>query len=267
MEGEPLAVAATGAASPDGGVYVSFQSPEVFTQRPGRLGSDGRGSLALAATTTRGPEEIVLIGRTNEPPAADAGPDQVVECAAPAGALVTLDGGGSSDPEGGSLRYHWSWSTGQAEGRSPSVVLPLGVSRVALVVDDGELSSTQDTVTIEVRDTTPPTVIALADRGLLWPPDGRLVGVSFDVAARDLCDPSPAITLAGVTSSEPVTGTLRPQYGDAQLGTDDRTLSLRADRSGAGPGRSYMVTYRATDRSGNSSEAGATVFVPHDQRH
>jgi len=265
-EGEPLILAATGAESPDGGVFLSFQSPEAFTQRPGRLAADGRGSLALAATTTRGPEEIVLIGRANEPPVASAGPDQVVECGAPAGALVTLDGGGSSDSDGGSLRYHWSWPTGQAEGPHPAVVLPLGVSRITLVVDDGELSSSPDTVTIEVRDTTPPTVIALADRGLLWPPDGRLVGVSFDVAASDLCDPSPAITLAAVTSSEPLSGKLWPQYAGAQLGTDDRTLSLRAERSGAGPGRTYMITYRATDRSGNFSDAGATVFVPHDQR-
>ncbi len=266
--GEPLAVAATGETSPDGGVYLSFQSADAFfSQRPGRLASDGRGSLALSAATTRGPEEIVLIGRANEAPAADAGPDQTVECAAPAGALVTLDGRGSSDPEGASLRYHWTWAGGQAEGPGPSVMLPLGVTPITLIVDDGELGSSPDTVNVEVRDTTPPTVIALADRGVLWPPDGRLAGVSFDVAARDLCDPSPAIMLVSVTSSEPVGGKSWPQYAGAQFGTDDRALSLRADRSGSGPGRTYLITYRATDRSGNFSDAGATVFVPHDQRH
>jgi len=180
---------------------------------------------------------------------------------------VTLDGGGSSDPEGGSLGYHWSWPSGEAEGARPAVVLPLGVTTVTLVVDDGELSSAPDTVVIEVRDTTPPFVVALAAPGLLWPPDGRLVKVSFDVAARDLCDPYPAITLVAVTSSEPGAGRPWPQSADAVIGTDDRGVSLRADRLGTGSGRTYLVTYRATDRSGNSSEAGATVVVPHDQRH
>jgi len=127
--------------------------------------------------------------------------------------------------------------------------------------------SAPDTVAIEVRDTTPPFVVALAAPGLLWPPDGRLVKVSFDVAARDLCDPSPAITLVAVTSSEPGAGRPWPQYADALIGTDDRGVSLRADRLGTGSGRTYMVTYRAADRSGNSTEAGATVAVPHDQRH
>ena len=266
-EGDPLVIASTGGTSPDGGAYLSFQSLQANTQRPGRLASDGRGTLALAASTTAGPEEIVLFGRANEPPAANAGPDLAVECAGPAGTSVTLDGGGSSDPEGGSLGYHWSWPSGEAEGARPAVVLPLGVTTVTLVVDDGELSSAPDTVVIEVRDTTPPFVVALAAPGLLWPPDGRLVKVSFDVAARDLCDPYPAITLVAVTSSEPGAGRPWPQSADAVIGTDDRGVSLRADRLGTGSGRTYLVTYRATDRSGNSSEAGATVVVPHDQRH
>jgi hypothetical protein len=52
----------------------------------------------------------------------------------------------------------------------------------------------------------------------------------------------------------------------AGTGTDDRAVSLRADRAGAGPGRTYTLTYSATDASGNSAAAVTTVSVPHDQR-
>ena len=52
----------------------------------------------------------------------------------------------------------------------------------------------------------------------------------------------------------------------AGTGTDDRAVSLRADRAGAGSGRTYTLTYRATDASGNSAADSATVSVPHDQR-
>ena len=266
-ESAPLVLAATGAVSPDGGAYLFFHSLQANAQRPGRLASDGRGTLALAASTTAGPEEIVLFERAHEPPVANAGPDQIVECAAPSGSMVTLDGSGSSDPEGGSLLYHWSWMTGQAEGVRPTFTLPLGVSTITLVVDDGGLSSAPDTVTIEVRDTTPPIIAARPTPGLLWPPDGRLVSVSLDVTARDLCDPSPAIELVGVASSEPDSGRPGPQYAGAVPGPSDTALYLRADRSGSGAGRTYTITYRATDRSGNSSVAGAVVTVPHDQRH
>ena len=40
---------------------------------------------------------------------------------------------------------------------------------------------------------------------------------------------------------------------------------LRAERSGKGNGRIYLITYSATDSSGNTSFAEATVIVPHDQ--
>jgi len=45
----------------------------------------------------------------------------------------------------------------------------------------------------------------------------------------------------------------------------DGQLFLRAERSGNSDGRVYTITYEATDASGNSTTATATVEVPHNQ--
>ena len=50
---------------------------------------------------------------------------------------------------------------------------------------------------------------------------------------------------------------------DAAVGTNDKSFLLRAERSGTGTGRIYSVTYRATDASKNTTDAVATVVVPH----
>ena len=122
-----------------------------------------------------------------------------------------------------------------------------------------------ETVLVEGGDTTPPQIAAMATPGMLWPPDGRFVEVTFAVDVADLCDPSPAVALLEVASSEPSGGRPGAQIQGAATGSDDRLISLRADRSGAGPGRTYLVTYRTTGASGNTATAGAVVLVPHDR--
>jgi hypothetical protein len=47
-----------------------------------------------------------------------------------------------------------------------------------------------------------------------------------------------------------------------EIGTDDRTFRLRAERSNHGPGRTYTIVYRVTDRSGNKRDVAAQVVVP-----
>lgn len=259
-------IAGAGGPSPDEGLYRAFQSGSRSTSR---LSSDGQGRVAFAAATDAGPEEIVLFGAVaNAPPAADAGPDQVVECAGPDGSAVRLDGTASSDPEGAALTYLWTGPFGQATGATPNVILPLGASVATLVVSDGRAESPPATVRIVVRDTLPPAINATAAPALLWPPDGKMREVSVTVSALDVCDPRPAVVLEDVTVQDAAPGGRPgPPVSGATIGTDDRSIELRADRSGSGPGRTYIVTYRAIDRSGNAAAATARVAVPHDLRH
>jgi hypothetical protein len=99
----------------------------------------------------------------NSPPVADAGSDQTLPATSPAGADVTLDGSGSSDPDGDILTYTWTNSFGTVGGVGPTVSLGLGSHVVSLEVDDGNGGTDVDSVTITVeasQDTTPPIVTA-----------------------------------------------------------------------------------------------------------
>jgi hypothetical protein len=90
----------------------------------------------------------------NQPPVADAGPDQIVQAADAGGALVTLDGTASNDPDNDELTFVWTGPFETAEGPSPTVQLPLGSSQITLTVKDPLQLSDTDEVIIEVSGFT-----------------------------------------------------------------------------------------------------------------
>ena len=87
----------------------------------------------------------------NTPPVADAGPDQLVTVGPGDAAMVTLDGSGSSDPDGDPIIFTWTNSFGTVMGVMPTVPLPAGVHVITLTVDDGKGGSDTDTVEITVN--------------------------------------------------------------------------------------------------------------------
>lgn len=116
------------------------------------------------------------------------------------------------------------------------------------------------------RDTTPPVLVLTADPSQMWPPNHRMVPVEVKVDVRDDQDPQPTVKLISVASNEADNGLGDGDTGediqDASIGTDDRKLALRAERSGTGTGRIYTLTYEARDAAGNTSTASVTVTVP-----
>jgi hypothetical protein len=64
---------------------------------------------------------------------------------------VLFDGRGSFDLDGSQLSYHWDFGDGAtATGSTAFHGFPLGTHTVTLVVSDGQLSSSPDTITFEI---------------------------------------------------------------------------------------------------------------------
>ena len=130
----------------------------------------------------------------NQAPVARAGPNQVVQVPLGGTADVTLDGSGSSDPDGDSLIYTWTNSFGTVMGVMPTVTLAPGVHRITLTIDDGNGGTDSDTVEITVNQ--PPTADAGTD---------QLVTVAPGDTAM--------VTLDGSGSSDPETAIRSPSPG------------------------------------------------------
>ena len=123
----------------------------------------------------------------NQPPAADAGANQVISCGGPNGANVTLDGSKSTDPDNDSLTYTWTWAGGSASGVSPTVTLPLGSTTVTLTVDDGKGGTSQATVTITVQDTAAPATSVQSTAGVSGDNEWYRSDVTINLQATDSC--------------------------------------------------------------------------------
>lgn len=94
-----------------------------------------------------------LQSHINVSPTADAGPDQTLTLEAGVDTVdVTLDGSGSSDPEGRLVGYLWTGAPDPADVMQPVITLGPGTHVFQLVVVDAEgLESLPDTVTVVVQ--------------------------------------------------------------------------------------------------------------------
>ncbi|HEX8337656.1 MAG TPA: Calx-beta domain-containing protein, partial [Pyrinomonadaceae bacterium] len=177
-------------------------------------------------------------GGCNKPPVADAGADLTAECVS-GQASVTLDGSGSTDPDGDTpLAYEWKeGATVLGSGQTLNVTLASGAHTITLKVTDPSGDSSQDTVAVNVVDTQAPVVND--------PPDVTVY------------------TGPGASSCGAV-------VGDATLGTATATDGceggLAVNRTGVPAGNFFPVgttevTYTATDAAGNVGTATQNVVV------
>jgi hypothetical protein len=93
----------------------------------------------------------------------------------------------------------------------------------------------------------------------IWPPNGKMVPVTVQATATGT--PVPVCSIRSVTSNE---GSARPG-GPQAVTTGPLSVSLQAERLGAGSGRIYSIAVTCTNSAGSAS-AVTTVTVPHDQR-
>lgn len=184
----------------------------------------------------------------NTPPSANAGPDRTIELGSP----VTLDGGGSSDPDGDTLTYSWTDASNAVVGTTRTLTLTpaLGAATYTLGVRDPVGASASDSVTVTATDTVPPAialtapaagaqVTARVPRLVQWTASDQGVLTGFDVA----------ISTDGGASWSPVGGC-------TALPSSARTCSWTPAGTGAS-----VVRVTGGDASGNVGSAAAPVSV------
>ena len=229
----------------------------------------------------------------NQPPVADAGPDQTVEQESYEGTEVTLDGSGSTDPDSTPgtnddiVIFDWyEGDTFLGSGETINYTFPLGSHTVTLKVTDSFGETDEDEVIITVVDTTSPEVACSVNPEVLWQPKNhRMVPVVVFIEAIVICTETDDLTLVVTAeSSEPddykgdgaftgdvdgadgFTGPVDVSYAfSPDIGGFVGVIDLRAERDGRGVDRIYTITAIVKHASGNETTASCDVTVPYDQ--
>ncbi len=262
-DGDPLSYLWTITAQPPGaGIALSSNTaprpvftPQVQGDYWFSLSVDD-GALSSAPATVN----ITVTAPPNRPPVADAG----IDFSALRNGLATLDGSGSTDPDGDAIGYAWrivSQPTGAAIALSATdVARPSFIGTVSgtydfsLTVNDGNLDSPADLlrVTVSTIANRAPIANAGADQGVTvftlvsldgtasgdpdgdpisyqWQLTGKPTGSLVTLAAADTANASFTPDLAG-------SYTLSLTVNDGALTSPPATVTVSAADSGTGGG-------------------------------
>ncbi|MDT8420067.1 MAG: PKD domain-containing protein [Desulfuromonadales bacterium] len=197
------------------------------------------------------PVDVVLINAAtgNSAPVVNAGPDQNVAI----GALVTLDGSGSSDADLDPLTFDWSFKSlpdgsnatlSDSTAETPTFTADLDGSYVLqLIVNDGTVNSAADAVTvIAITPNLPPAADAGADQDVA-------TGTTVTLSGSGSVDPDDdPLTFSWAFTSRPAGSTATLSDTAAENPT------FTADREGT-----YVLQLTVNDGTVNSTADSVTV--------
>jgi hypothetical protein len=174
---------------------------------------------------------------------------------------VSLEG----NTTGGAVVTYTATAFDAADGALTPVCVPesgslfvVGTTMVTCTAKDAHGNFSIGSFTVTVTDTTPPVVAStIVTPGSLWPPNKAMRPVEVIVHATDVVSGTQSRIVA-------ITGNDGASAADWSI-TGALSARLRADRTGAGSGRTYTLTVETRDTAGNITTSQATVFVPHDQ--
>ncbi len=193
----------------------------------------------------------------NQPPTADAGGDQTVECTSPAGASFVLDSSQSSDPDDDIRVRSWRNGTrvGPEVGFQTQLPVAVGIGQpetYVLRVIDGFAQADEDTATAAVVDTTPPEVFC--NTGTVVPPNKP---VSFTATATDVCTVAVVPQLSDLACFK-INGSGKVIDKKCKATLNGPTITI--DKTG-GVGQHFAWTARAVDGSGNVREVACAQTI------
>lgn len=114
---------------------------------------------------------------------------------------------------------------------------------------------------LEVKiDKTAPALTVSVDKPILWSPNHKLVDIKAFLDYSDTTSGIDSVVLTSITVNE--ANALPTDIQGAAYETMDTDFSLRAERNGYDDGRIYTITYKGTDKAGNTTTGTATVTVP-----
>jgi RHS repeat-associated protein len=228
---------------------VTFASESAATTQA-QFSERGAYLLALTADDSekRTTDQVMIVvgSAHNQPPTADAGPDQTI----PYGQSVTLAGTANDDglPNGG-IMIRWSLLSGPAAPQFSGTVDALTVSfpqvgtyALRFTADDGEFTASDDIIITVAPSATQPPLVALTAP-----------------AQNAVFNAGQTITLTATTSDSDGTVQVVEFYADGQLlGTvaPEANGSTHYHWNGAGLG-AHILSAVATDNSGTAATSAS----------
>ena len=265
-ESDPLTYMVVG-PTPAG---LTFNSDGTFTYTPA-LDFTGTVSFQFKANDGEFDSNVATITITvtplNDPPVADDGTNTTPEDT-PVDGIVT-----GSDVDGDALTFALNTQATNgnvvvnADGTytyTPNANFN-GVDSFTFVANDGTVDSVPATVTITVTpvNDAPQCNTPTTTTPYIWPPNHKMVSIGAAMSATDVDGDTVTVTVSSIFQDEPTNG-----LGDGDT-SPDATLSpaqVRAERSGTGDGRVYVVTMTASDGNNGTCSGTVQVIVPHSMK-
>ena len=232
--------------------WTEGSTPISENAEPEVLLSVGQHEITLTVTDESGntDTDIVLIV-VNQPPRADAGPDQRTTAKKDGKDVkVRLDASASSDNGGTIVDYAWAWDDQTAEGPKPTVSLAEGTYSITLTVTDDQGATDTDNVLITILPpaSTPSPGFTLSASSVTE--DEDFAGTRTVSIAPDQDSPSATYSFSPVLSSI--------DFAEVVYNPAERTIAITATPDAFGE---VSINVVATDRSNPNNIALETLLL------
>jgi hypothetical protein len=213
--------------------------------------TDAHGNSASAGFTVTVTPYVNPV-KNAKPPKVTAPKNMKVEATGPAGAIVTFTAT-ATDPVDGTLPVTCAPASG--------TMFPLGATTVTCSATNSAAKSATDTAVITVRDTTAPVIVSVTPSASVLPNTDQIVPVTIAAVATDLVDPAPACAITKVAAGS--TDLNDDGISDWTI-TGPLSLNIEAVAR-KNKDRTYTITVKCTDASGNASKEKIAVVVSYAQ--